>query len=211
MAGFTAADVIRCASAREISAAEDTTASPNPSDNNAAVKNRLSKLFINPSLKKALTCMLQLNAPELSAMGAPNKLLIRNVLANKVVGRSMQPHMQSSLVTDALKMAWSRRHRAPGLIFHSDRGSQYCGHEYQVPQIQHRLHDLERFSIEAHSYFCVRNFTMLLSVINAVSIVDQQKRRLDDLLARAKVMQVETRCQTVSSVARPNTRHWQRQ
>jgi transposase InsO family protein len=43
----------------------------------------------------------------------------------------MQAHMQSSLVTDALKMAWFRRHPAPGLIFHSDRGSQYCGHEFQ--------------------------------------------------------------------------------
>jgi transposase InsO family protein len=38
----------------------------------------------------------------------------------------MQPHMQASLVTDALRMAWFRRHPEPGLIFHSDRGSQYC-------------------------------------------------------------------------------------
>ena len=43
----------------------------------------------------------------------------------------MQPHMQSGLVTDALKMAWFWRHPAPGLIFHSDRGSHYCGHELQ--------------------------------------------------------------------------------
>ena len=28
-------------------------------------------------------------------------------------------------------MAWFRRHPAPDLIFHSDRGSQYCGHEFQ--------------------------------------------------------------------------------
>ena len=43
----------------------------------------------------------------------------------------MQAHMQSGLVTDARKMAWFRRQPDPGLIFHSDRGSQYCGHEYQ--------------------------------------------------------------------------------
>ena len=43
----------------------------------------------------------------------------------------MQAHMQSGLVTDALKMAWFRRHLALGLIFHPDRGSQYCGHEFQ--------------------------------------------------------------------------------
>ena len=47
------------------------------------------------------------------------------------VGWSMQPHMQASLVTDALRMAWFRRHPAPGLIFHSDRGSQYCSHSFQ--------------------------------------------------------------------------------
>ena len=47
-----------------------------------------------------------------------------DLFSRQVVGWSMQPHMQSSLVTDALKMAWFRRQPAPGLIFHSDRGSQ---------------------------------------------------------------------------------------
>ena len=28
-------------------------------------------------------------------------------------------------------MAWFRRRPAPGLIFHSDRGSQYCSHSFQ--------------------------------------------------------------------------------
>jgi putative transposase len=36
----------------------------------------------------------------------------------------MQPHMQTSLVKDALLMACWRRRPAKGLIFHSDRGSQ---------------------------------------------------------------------------------------
>ncbi len=39
--------------------------------------------------------------------------------------------MQTSAVTDALRMAWFRRRPAPSLIFHSDRGSQYCSHEFQ--------------------------------------------------------------------------------
>ena len=39
--------------------------------------------------------------------------------------------MQSGLVTDALKISCFRRHPFLVLIFHSDRGSQYCGHEYQ--------------------------------------------------------------------------------
>lgn len=51
--------------------------------------------------------------------------------SRQVVGWSMQPHMQASLVTDALRMAWFRRRPRPGLIMHSDRGSQYCGREFQ--------------------------------------------------------------------------------
>ena len=54
-----------------------------------------------------------------------------DLFSRQVVGWSMQPHMQSSLITDALKMAWFRRHPVPGLIFHSDRGSQYYGGEFQ--------------------------------------------------------------------------------
>jgi putative transposase len=51
--------------------------------------------------------------------------------SRRVVGWSMQPHMQASLVTDALRMGYFRRKPLPGLIVHSDRGSQYCGHEFQ--------------------------------------------------------------------------------
>ena len=52
--------------------------------------------------------------------------------SRQVVGWSMQPHMHTSLVADALRMAWFRRHPGPGLIFHSDRGSQYCSREFQA-------------------------------------------------------------------------------
>lgn len=50
----------------------------------------------------------------------------------QVVGWSLQPHMQTSLVKDALAMAWWRRHPPAGVIFHSDRGSQYCSHSFQA-------------------------------------------------------------------------------
>ena len=52
--------------------------------------------------------------------------------SRQVVGWSMQEHMQTSLVADALRMAWFRRRPAAGLIFHSDRGSQYCSAEFQA-------------------------------------------------------------------------------
>jgi hypothetical protein len=47
-----------------------------------------------------------------------------DLFSRQVVGWSLQPHMQTSLVKDALAMAWWRRRPPPGLIFHSDRGSQ---------------------------------------------------------------------------------------
>jgi putative transposase len=54
-----------------------------------------------------------------------------DLFSRSVVGWCLSEHMQASVVTDALRMAWFRRRPEPGLIFHSDRGSQYCGHEFQ--------------------------------------------------------------------------------
>src|ERR1700739_4942581 len=47
------------------------------------------------------------------------------------MGWSMQPHMSTELVSDALRMAWFRRRPEAGLIVHSDRGSRYCSHDFQ--------------------------------------------------------------------------------
>ena len=44
---------------------------------------------------------------------------------------SFDSTMKRSLVVDALRMAIANEHPAPGLIFHSDQGSQYCSHVFQ--------------------------------------------------------------------------------
>jgi putative transposase len=54
-----------------------------------------------------------------------------DLFSRQVVGWSMQEHMRTGLVSDALRMAWFRRQPQAGLVFHSDRGSQYCSHEFQ--------------------------------------------------------------------------------
>ncbi|MDT4841985.1 IS3 family transposase ISCte2 [compost metagenome] len=46
-----------------------------------------------------------------------------DLFSRQMVGLSLQPHMQTSLVKDALAMAWWRRRPEPSLIFHSNRGS----------------------------------------------------------------------------------------
>jgi transposase InsO family protein len=51
--------------------------------------------------------------------------------SRRVVGFSMNERMTRQLVIDALRMAWFRRRPVPGLIFHSDRGSQYASGDYQ--------------------------------------------------------------------------------
>jgi hypothetical protein len=56
--------------------------------------------------------------------------LIRKIVDAAQLARAAA-HAQASLVTDALRMAWFRRHPAPGLIFHSDRGSQYRSDSFQ--------------------------------------------------------------------------------
>jgi transposase InsO family protein len=66
------------------------------------------------------------------AMLAHDLAVVIDLFSRQVVGWSMKPHMKTDLVTDALRMAWFRRHPDTGLIFHSDRGSQYCSHEFQA-------------------------------------------------------------------------------
>jgi putative transposase len=50
--------------------------------------------------------------------------VVLDLHSRQIVGWSLQPHMHSTLVKDALLMACFRRKPPPGLIFHSDRGSQ---------------------------------------------------------------------------------------
>jgi transposase InsO family protein len=57
--------------------------------------------------------------------------VVIDLFSRQVVGWSMQPHMRTDLVLDALRMAWFRRHPTAGLLFHSDRGSQYCSEDFQ--------------------------------------------------------------------------------
>ena len=55
---------------------------------------------------------------------------VLDAYSRKVVGWSMANHLRTELVLDALNMAvWNRR-PAPGLVHHSDRGSQYASVEF---------------------------------------------------------------------------------
>ena len=58
--------------------------------------------------------------------------VVIDLFSRKVVGWSMRPDMHRDLVIDALWMAWLGRNpgKQAGLIFHSDRGSQYASEDF---------------------------------------------------------------------------------
>jgi len=57
--------------------------------------------------------------------GWPYLGVVLDVWSRRVVGWAMRPDARAELVVDALGMALWRRKPAPGLVHHSDRGSQY--------------------------------------------------------------------------------------
>jgi transposase InsO family protein len=58
--------------------------------------------------------------------------IVLDLFNREVVGWSLKPRMSAELAVDALTMAWFRRQPGPGLLLHSDRGSQYASSAYQA-------------------------------------------------------------------------------
>lgn len=65
--------------------------------------------------------------------------VLLDLYARKVVGWAMSDHVDTQLVTDALEMALGRRRPPPGLVHHSDRGSQYASHAYRELLADHGI------------------------------------------------------------------------
>lgn len=57
--------------------------------------------------------------------------VVIDLYSRQVIGWSMNERMTKELVISALRMAYFKRKPEAGLIFHSDRGSQYCSHEFR--------------------------------------------------------------------------------
>jgi transposase InsO family protein len=57
--------------------------------------------------------------------------VVIDVFSRAVIGWSMQSTMTQQLVIDALFMALQKRNYPQEILFHSDRGSQYCAHDFQ--------------------------------------------------------------------------------
>ena len=61
--------------------------------------------------------------------------------SRRVIGWSMSERMTRRLVMDAMEMAIGQRRpdKQSGLIFHSDRGSQYCSADFQQMLQKHGI------------------------------------------------------------------------
>jgi putative transposase len=56
---------------------------------------------------------------------------VKDLFSGEVVGYAMSERMTKALVMQALFRACATQRPGKGLIHHSDRGSQYCAHDYQ--------------------------------------------------------------------------------
>jgi putative transposase len=67
--------------------------------------------------------------------------VVIDLFSRQVVGWSMRPDMRRNLVVDALEMAWYQRrpNKKAGLIFHSDRGSQYASDDFRQLLEEHGI------------------------------------------------------------------------
>jgi len=65
--------------------------------------------------------------------------VVIDLFSRKVVGWSMATHMRTSLVLGALQMALGRRLPRPGMLHHSDRGSQYASQDYRDALEKHHI------------------------------------------------------------------------
>jgi putative transposase len=62
-----------------------------------------------------------------------------DLCSRRIVGWSMADHMETTLVSDALKMAIARRSPGEGLLHHSDRGVQYASEDYMYLLQSHAM------------------------------------------------------------------------
>ncbi len=57
---------------------------------------------------------------------------VMDLASREIVGLAMADHLRTELTLKALDMAVVQQKPAPGLMHHSDRGSQYTSHDYQL-------------------------------------------------------------------------------
>lgn len=87
---------------------------------------------------------------------------ILDLYSRRIVGWAMDSTMSKQLVIDALNQAVGRRRPPKGIMFHSDRGSQYASHDFQ--KLLTKYHFVPSMSGKGNCYdnACMESFFHLL-------------------------------------------------
>jgi putative transposase len=102
------------------------------------------KIYPNLARELVLTGVNQLWIADLTYIRLREEFVflaaILDAFSRRVIGWALDRHLDDELTLTALRMALARRAPSPGLVHHSDRGSQYASHDYiellQVNQIR---------------------------------------------------------------------------
>ena len=82
---------------------------------------------------------------------------VKDLYSKEIVGHALNKRMTSDLVCQALNNAIKYKRPANGLIIHSDRGSQYCSHQYrQIVQKHGLAGSMSRKGTQAQLSPCTR-------------------------------------------------------
>ena len=65
--------------------------------------------------------------------------VVLDLYSRRIVGWAMAATLETSLVLTALRMALDTRQPEPGLVHHSDRGSQYASQDYRAVLTKHQI------------------------------------------------------------------------
>jgi len=76
--------------------------------------------------------------------------VVIDLFSRRVVGWSMDSHMKTSLVNDALFMAIKQRRPQKGLLWHTDRGSGYASDEHR--QLLQQFEIIQSMSAKGNCY-----------------------------------------------------------
>lgn len=84
--------------------------------------------------------------------------VVVDLFSRQIVGWSLQKTMTTDLVLSALHQAYFRRKPGTGLIFHSDRGSQYCAKEFRKALKKYRMLQSQSRKANCWDNACVESF-----------------------------------------------------
>jgi putative transposase len=90
--------------------------------------------------------------------------VIIDLFSRQVVGWKLEKQMTQELVLSALRQAYFRRQPGTGLIFHSDRGSQYCAKAFRQQLAIYRMLQSQSRRANCWDNACVESFFHTLKI-----------------------------------------------